>query len=160
MFCTVLINCYGVTFLEFLHLDSIDPVHAFVCITTAIVSSSLIPCSVLLLHAVFNNYRPILLVPWLVLDIAIRCIHATILISGIHLAATSAVSHGVATVFFMTCAISIRLLSCREFHWYLHFFSHLGLETYLWWIVLCYYRELRKHETICRGAAQAELVAM
>ncbi|XP_046461457.1 uncharacterized protein LOC124207863 [Daphnia pulex] len=120
--------------------DLLNPVEAFVIISTVIVSSALIACCVLLLHVAFSNSRSILLVPWLVGDMLMRSIHTIILISGFIMAFTANVSHGVSTVFIMSCFI--------------------GLETYLWWIVLCYYRELSHHESNCRGATTSELVSM
>lgn len=138
---------------------SLDPIHAFVSIASAIVCSALIPCSVLLLQAVFSNTRSILLVPWLVLDMLLRGIHLIILISGIVLAASGSVSHGVATVIIMTFGIGkIRILNCEISVVIL--ICHAGLESYLWWIILCYYRELDRHETVCMAAANCELVPM
>ncbi|XP_057372844.1 uncharacterized protein LOC130693675 [Daphnia carinata] len=119
---------------------SLDTVEVFIIISSVVVSSALLACCVLLLQVVFSNCRPILLVPWLVGDMVMRSIHAIILISGIMLAINSNIAHGVSTVFIMSCFI--------------------GLETYLWWIVLCYYRELRHHESTCKGATTAEMVAM
>lgn len=86
-------------------LGLLDPVHAFIAIATAIICTALLPCSVLLLQSVCSNTRSILLVPWLIMDIFLRCIHSTILVSGIVLAAKGAVSHGVATVIIMTFGI-------------------------------------------------------
>jgi hypothetical protein len=76
-----------------------------VIISTVIVSSALIACCVLLLHVAFSNSRSILLVPWLVGDMLMRSIHTIILISGFIMAFTANVSHGVSTVFIMSCFI-------------------------------------------------------
>ena len=74
-------------------------------ISTVIVSSALLACCVLLLQVAFSNSRSMLLIPWLVGDMLMRAIHTIILISGFIMAFTANVSHGVSTVFIMSCFI-------------------------------------------------------
>lgn len=147
--------------------DLFDPIHAFICISTAIVCSVSIVCSILLLRAAFKNDGSKLLIPWLVVDIILRCIHVIVLISGIILATRDTVSHGVATVIIMTFDIGTFDNSLYALMNYMipsiilriHY-CFTGLESYMWWIVLCFYRQLKSHETICVQAEPFELQDM
>lgn len=86
--------------------DLVEPVYAFVSVASAVTCSALLLCSVLLLHAAYNDERPGFLIPWLVADSVMICIQTTVLVSdGFLLAASGQVAHGLATVIVVSAAL-------------------------------------------------------